>query len=316
MELIFLGTGAGVPAKERNVSSTALKWTERKGRTWLFDCGEATQHQILRSPVKLGKVDKIWITHLHGDHLFGLPGVLGSRSFQEADKPLTLFGPEGLRQFVETVLIVSQTHLRYEWEVVEVTPGVVYEEDDVRVICAELDHGFPCFGYRVEEKDRQGSLRTDLLQAWGVPPGPLYRELKAGRDVRLPDGRMIRAQEVLGPPKRGRVVAILGDTRPTEAAVRLASGADVLVHEATYRTREAALAVKHGHATAVDAARTAERAGVRTLILNHISPRYGAEDEPALLAEARAIFPETYVARDGWRYPVISPDRDGGSCYP
>jgi ribonuclease Z len=308
MELIFLGTGAGVPAKERNVSATALKWTERKGRTWLFDCGEATQHQILHSPVKLGKVDHIWITHLHGDHLFGLPGVLGSRSFQEAETPLTLFGPEGLRRFVDTVLTVSQTHLRYEWEVREVTPGVVYEDDDVRVICAELDHGIPCFGYRIEEKDRPGSLRTDLLQALGVPPGPLYRRLKAGEDVRLPDGRMIRAREVLGPPKRGRIVTILGDTRPTEAAVRLASQADVLVHEATYRTREAALAVKHGHTTTVDAARTAERAGVRTLILNHISPRYGVENEPELLAEARAIFPETYVARDGWCYPVISRD--------
>ncbi|MDN4593740.1 ribonuclease Z [Polycladomyces subterraneus] len=308
MELIFLGTGAGVPAKERNVSATALKWTERKGRTWLFDCGEATQHQILHSPVKLGKVDHIWITHLHGDHLFGLPGVLGSRSFQEANTPLILFGPEGLRRFVDTVLTVSQTHLRYEWEVREVTPGVVYEDDDVRVICAELDHGIPCFGYRIEEKDRPGSLRTDLLKALGVPPGPLYRRLKAGQDVQLPDGRMIRAREVLGPPKRGRVVTILGDTRPTEAAVRLASQADVLVHEATYRTQEAALAVTHGHATTVDAARTAVRAGVRTLILNHISPRYGVEDEPALLAEARAIFPETYVARDGWCFPVISRD--------
>ena len=298
MDFVFLGTGAGVPAKARNVSAIALQLLEERGAVWLFDCGEATQHQILRTPVKPRRIEKIFITHLHGDHIYGLPGLLGSRSFQGGTERLDIYGPAGIREFVETALRVSGTHLKYELCFTETDGGTVFEDDQFRVLAEPLDHGIFSLGYRVEEKDRPGTLLADKLRAEGVSPGPIYSELKSGKDVTLVDGRRLISADYLGAPQKGRVITILGDTWPNAGSGKLALDADYLVHEATFSAEEEEMARSYFHSTTVQAARTALQCGVRNLILTHISSRYAAEDAEQLLAEARDIFPETVMAED------------------
>lgn len=305
MELIFLGTGAGTPSKERNVSAIALRWSEGSGDTWLFDCGEGTQHQILSTTVKLTRVSRLFITHLHGDHIFGLPGLLGTRSFQEDERPLTIYGPLGLEAFLEKALQVSGTHLRYPYTFQEVEDGSEFICDGVRIQVAQLEHGIPCYGYRIEEPERPGTLRSDLLKREGVVPGPHYRQLKEGKKVRLSDGRTLDGKDYLDAPKRGRRLAILGDTRPTAAAVKLAQDVDLLVHEATYGKDREDLAREHFHSTTLQAAETACAAQARRLILTHISSRYALAEGESLAEEARALFPETEVARDGKIVTVV-----------
>jgi ribonuclease Z len=306
MKLYFLGTGAGVPSKMRNVSALALIWPRHQGQTWLFDCGEATQHQILSSPVTLSRVNRIFITHLHGDHIFGLPGVLGSRSFQGTEAPLTLYGPKGLRTFVEVALTTSQTYLRYPLEIVEVEHGFTAEDEHFTITAGLLEHGIPSYGYRIEEKDRPGSLDAERLKQMGIPPGPVFQRLKRGERVELPDGRVVDGRDFLGPAKKGLKAAILGDTRITATSFALADQVDLLVHESTLRAGQEALAEAFFHSTSVQAAEVARKSHVGTLILTHISPRYLEEECEDLLAEAREIFPRTYLAHDGWSYEVSS----------
>ncbi|MGJ3221550.1 ribonuclease Z [Geobacillus thermoleovorans] len=298
MELLFLGTGAGVPAKERNVSSVALQLLGERGATWLFDCGEATQHQILHTAIRPRRIEHIFITHLHGDHLFGLPGLLGSRSFQSGETPLTVFGPKGIRAFVETALAVSGTKLRYELNIVEIDEGVIFDDERFSVIAKRLDHGMPSYGFRVVEKDLPGPLLVERLQALGVRPGPIYQEIKQGKTVVLDDGTVIDGREFVGPPQKGRIVAVLGDTRFCEAAIELARDADVVVHEATFAAAEQRLAHDYFHSTTTDAAEVARRAGAKRLILTHISSRYQGEAALRLVAEARKVFPNTDLAAD------------------
>ncbi|QHN49770.1 ribonuclease Z [Geobacillus stearothermophilus] len=298
MELLFLGTGAGVPAKERNVSSVALQLLDERGATWLFDCGEATQHQILHTAIRPRRIEHIFITHLHGDHLFGLPGLLGSRSFQSGETPLTVFGPKGIRAFVETALSVSGTRLRYELNIAEIEEGVIFDDERFQVIAKRLDHGMPSYGFRVVEKDLPGPLLVDRLQALGVRPGPIYQQIKQGKTVMLDDGTVIDGREFVGPPQKGRIVAVLGDTRFCEAAIELARDADVVVHEATFAAAEQRLAHDYFHSTTTDAAEVARRAGAKRLILTHISSRYQGEAALQLVAEARKVFPNTDLAAD------------------
>jgi len=294
MELIFLGTGAGMPSKSRNVSSMAL-WLERLGAFWLFDCGEATQHQIQHTKVKLGKIEKIFVTHLHGDHLFGLPGLLGSRSFQGSGKPLAIYGPPGIRDFVEVSLAVSRTHLTYELAIFEIAEGLVLDEKGFKVTCQKLDHGVDSYGYRVEEPDFSGALLVEKLRKTGVPAGPLYARLKSGEDV-LWEGKTLCSRDFVSEPKPGKVVAILGDTRYAQASVELAWEADLLVHEASFSEADSQLAQEYFHSTAREAALVAKHAGVKQLVLTHISARY--LDESVLLSEARAVHLNTMIARD------------------
>ncbi|ASS98965.1 MULTISPECIES: ribonuclease Z [Geobacillus] len=298
MELLFLGTGAGVPAKERNVSSVALQLLDERGATWLFDCGEATQHQILHTAIRPRRIEHIFITHLHGDHLFGLPGLLGSRSFQSGETPLTVFGPKGIRAFVETALSVSGTRLRYELNIAEIEEGVIFDDERFQVIAKRLDHGMPSYGFRVVEKDLPGPLLVERLQALGVRPGPIYQEIKQGKTVVLDDGTVIDGREFVGPPQKGRIVAVLGDTRFCEAAIELARDADVVVHEATFAAAEQRLAHDYFHSTTTDAAEVARRAGAKRLILTHISSRYQGAAALQLVAEARSVFPNTELAVD------------------
>ncbi|MGL4819232.1 MAG: ribonuclease Z, partial [Bacilli bacterium] len=233
MELLFLGTGAGLPAKSRNVSSVALEMYNERKAVWLFDCGEATQHQILHTSLKPRKIEAIWITHVHGDHIFGLPGLLSSRSFLGGDSSVTIYGPKGVQAFVEVALQASETHVSYPIQFVEVEEGRVFEDEHVIVDALRLEHGVPSYAYRVQEKPRVGALDVDKLRSLGVRPGPDYGKLQRGESVVLPDGTVLLAADVVGPNRQGKTVVVAGDTRYFEPLFTFAHGADALVHEAT-----------------------------------------------------------------------------------
>lgn len=298
MYLYFLGTGAGKPSLERNVTSTALKLPAPSKEFWLFDCGEGTQHQILASPLGLHRISKIFITHLHGDHIFGLPGFLGSRSFSTDEAGLTIYGPPGLKTFIQGALRASGTHLRYPFAIQEVAPGDVLQFEEWTVKVGLLEHVMPSYGYRVEEPARPGKLFVDKLAELNIPPGPIYGRLKRGKTVTLEDGRIIDGRDFIGPEIRGRHIVILGDTRYSQAAIELAQEADVLVHEATFAGEFAENAYAYFHSTTVQAAQVADAARAKQLILTHLSSRYRPEEYGALLDEARQVFPNAILAED------------------
>jgi ribonuclease Z len=298
VDFVLLGTGAGVPAKARNVTAIALQLLEERGTVWLFDCGEATQHQILKTAVKPRKIEKIFITHLHGDHIFGLPGLLSSRSFQGGVEKLTVYGPKGIDAYITTSLQVSGTHLKYPLEIIEIEEGIVFEDEQFTVTALSLDHGIYSVGYRIVEKDRPGSLLVDQLLQEGVKPGPLFKALKNGEMVQLDDGRVLNGKDYLGDPQKGRIITVLGDTRVCSNALILAESADFLVHEATFSAEETEMASAYFHSTTVQAAETAMKAGAKQLILTHISSRYTLEDSERLKEESKAIFVNTIMAED------------------
>jgi ribonuclease Z len=298
LDIFFLGTGAGIPAKLRNVTSIALKLLEERGSIWLFDAGEATQHQILHTSVKPRRIEKIFITHLHGDHIYGLPGLLASRSFQGGESKVAVYGPKGIKEFITISLSVSQTYLKYPLEIVEIDEGVIFEDEQFIVEARLLDHGIPSYGYRIVEKDRPGTLLADKLVEAGVQPGPIFRKIKEGETVMLEDGTVIVPSDFLGPDQKGRIVTILGDTRYCESAIFLARDADLLIHEATFSKGEEKLAFDYFHSTTHQAAEVAKLAGSKQLCLTHISSRYDRQAWQELVVEAQEVFANTDIAED------------------
>lgn len=305
MELIFLGTSAGVPTRTRNMTSIALdlQQPDRAG-IWLFDCGEGTQHQFLKTAFNPAKVEKIFITHLHGDHLFGLPGLLCSRSMQgNSTLPLTLYGPKGLREFVEMALRLSGSWTDYPMTIHEITAGELFDDGQFTVTAVPLSHPVECYGYRIVEHDKPGALNAAALREQGIQPGPLFQRLKRGESVQLEDGRVVNGQDFLGPPQRGKTLAIFGDTAPCPTALELARNADLMVHETTLEDAMAEKANARGHSTSRQAARLAKEAGAGRLIVTHVSSRYNAEGCQQLLNECREVFPGTEMAED---FSIIS----------
>jgi ribonuclease Z len=283
------------------VTAQVLQWVQQ-GKLWLFDCGEGTQYQFLRAPVSLSKLQRIFVTHLHGDHVFGLPGLMASRSAaQTSVSEVEIYGPEDLEQFLKTSLSLTHTRIKYPWQFHAVQEGRVYEDEFCTVDCRLLYHNIPSYGYSIVERDQPGEFIVDKAKSYGIEPGPSYSILKAGGQIELPNGCVIRGADLVGPARRGRKVVICGDTGLSDAVIDLAMDADVLVHEATFMQGQTARAIEVGHSTTVQAAETAKKAGVRKLVLTHISPRYELEDGQVmidLLKEARDIFPETVLAHD------------------
>ncbi len=305
MQVTFLGTSSGVPTRGRNVSAVALRLPQR-AELWLFDCGEGTQHQFLRSELRVSQLRRIFVTHMHGDHVFGLPGLLASLGLAGTCSGIDLYGPDPLRDYLEGVLRTSSTRIGYPLRSHRVkdaasSGALLLDDDDITVRCTKLIHRVPAYAYRVDQKPRAGRFDVEQARALGIPPGPIYAELKAGREVVLDDGRIINGANLCGPERPGCSVVYCTDTVFSEAAVELAQGADLLIHESTFAHAEAEMAFARQHSTSTMAAQTALAAGVKQLMLTHLSPRYvpGNPVTPDdLLNEARAIFPNTELAKD------------------
>jgi ribonuclease Z len=308
LQITFLGTSSGVPTRNRNVSSLALRLPQR-AEVWLFDCGEGTQHQLLRSELKSSQITRIFVTHMHGDHTFGLMGLLASCGLAGSPQRIDIYGPEGLDAYLKACSRYSQTHFSYPIKVHTVEPGLLYEDDSFRVLCGPLKHRVPAFGYRIEEKDRPGSFDVEKAKSLGIPSGPLYGKLKRGETVALPDGQVIKGADLCGPNQVGRKMVYCTDTVLCDQAIELANQADVLIHEATFAHQDAEMAFQRLHSTSTMAAQVALAAQVQRLIITHFSPRYAPGNVLELgdlLKEARAIFPNTDMAQDFWTYEIPS----------
>jgi ribonuclease Z len=306
VEITFLGTSSGVPTRSRNVSSIALRLPQR-AEMWLFDCGEGTQHQFLRSDLKTSQLRRIFITHQHGDHIFGLMGLLASSGLAGSAQDVDIYGPSGLVEYLRACSKYSYTHLGDRIRVHTISPGIVYEDAEYTVSCGPLKHRVPAYGYRIVEKDRPGRFDVERATALGIPPGPLYGKLKKGETVTLADGRRIRGADLCGETEIGRKIAYCTDTIFCDGAIALAENADVLIHEATFAHQDAGLAFDSLHSTSTMAAQVALAAQVKLLLMTHFSPRYfpgNSLDVSNLLEEARAIFPNTKLAYDFLTYEV------------
>jgi ribonuclease Z len=291
LDIVFLGTSASAPTAQR--SPTALL-VRRGGDRLLFDCGEGTQRQLMRSTVGLPDLDEIFLTHFHADHFLGLPGMLKTFSLRQREAPLTVYGPPGLKELFSTLRRVFGK-LSYPLELVELRAGEALERDGYRVLAFPVHHGTTAVGYAIAEETRPGFFDVDAADALGVPSGPERGVLQRGESLTLDDGRVITPDSVLGAPRSGRRIVIAGDTAPTETVSVLSEGADVLVHEATFLEDERDRAIETLHSTAQQAAEIARAANVRLLALTHVSPRYFGSE---LVGEAREIFPATVVPRD------------------
>lgn len=306
MQITFLGTSSGVPTRSRNVSSVALRLPQR-AEIWLFDCGEGTQHQILRSDLKISQLTRIFITHMHGDHVFGLMGLLATCGLAGNPHRVDIYGPPKLDEYLRASSRYSQTHLSYPLQVHTVEPGLVYEDEEFTVSCERLEHRVTAFGYRIAEKDRPGRFDVEKAKELQIPPGRVYGQLKRGETVTLNDGRIINGASLCGATEEGRKLAYCTDTIYTDNAVSLAQDADVLIHEATFSHQDASLAFQRLHSTSTMAAQVAIAARAKLLIMTHFSPRYAPGNDielQHLLEEARAIFPNTQMAYDFLTYEV------------
>ncbi|MCL5736205.1 MAG: ribonuclease Z [Actinobacteria bacterium] len=290
LSLVFLGTAGATPTIDRGSSAVLLI---RGPDRILIDCGEGTQRQLMRS-AGLARIEIILITHLHGDHYLGLPGLLKTLSLLGREDPMLLYGPEGLYELLrDAERIVGRP--KFPLVVEEAAPGLVLEGCDYWLKAASVAHGLPGLAWCLEEKTRPGLFHPERAKELGVPAGPDFGRLQRGETITTADGREVHPEEVMDPARMGRKIVVTGDTRPTESVIELARGASVLVHESTFAWEEHARAVETCHSTAREAAEVASAAGVGLLALTHLSSRHGWHE---LRDEARAIFPETIVPRD------------------
>ncbi len=296
-DVIPLGVGGALPTPTRHLSGTLVR---REGRAVLFDCGEGTQLQLVSGGFARTHLDAICITHLHGDHFYGLPGLLTTLSMLERTDPLTIVGPTGLRAFLDAVPGAGVGSRSYETTVVEVdegfTGGTVFETDDVTVEAQPLRHRIFCVGYRYQEKTRPPSVDGEAARAAGVTEGWQFEALKRRESVTLADGRTVAPHGLVGPDKPGAAFAYLLDTAPCPGAIVLARDADLVLHDATFAEAHVARAAETLHSTARQAAETASGAGAKRLLLTHFSSRY--PDLAPLVAQARAVFPATGAAEE------------------
>jgi ribonuclease Z len=299
LTLTFLGTGAATPTIDRNVAALAL---QREGETILFDCGEGTQRQMMRYGVGFSFTE-IFFTHYHADHILGVTGLLRTMGLQDRTAPVTLYGPRGAQRVLGAAISLGIERNKFPVEIVEIKPGDRLRREEYDLVVFETDHRADTVGYAVAEHIRLGRFNPARARELGIPEGPLWGRLHKGETIILEDGRTVAPADLVGAPRPGRTVVYSGDTRPHLALAEAARGADLLVHEATFGGDELERAKETGHSTAAEAARLALEAGVRRLVLTHISPRY-TRDAPELLAEALAIFPDTIIARDGMTVDV------------
>lgn len=300
----FLGTGAACPTVERNVSGLALM---REGEMMLFDCGEGTQRQMMRYGVGFS-FSEIYFSHYHSDHLLGVIGLFRTMGLLDRKDGVTLYGPRPAQKIINHALGVGVERIKFPVEIIEVKPGDRLKRKEYDITVFETEHRIDTVGYALVERDRLGRFDPEVAKSLGVLEGPLWGQLHRGQAVTLPDGRVVSPDLIVGPSRPGRTVVYSGDTRPCNGVRQAATGADLLIHEATFGSDERERAVETGHSTAQEAAQLARDVGVKRLVLTHISARYSRE-APELIDEARSIFPSVTIARDGMAVDVPFPDK-------
>lgn len=278
VQLTFLGTSAGKPTKERNVSALGLEF-QQDDKWYLFDCGEATQHQIMRSNLSSGKLDTIFITHLHGDHYFGLPGLLSSKKLDTAFRPLSIYGPSGIKMFLECVLDVSFENLGYELKIIEFEADDLFVFDKFSLKVLALEHSVESFAFYIKENDITNKINENKLRSIGLEPSELYGELQRGNSVNF-QGKELKPEDFTLEPIPGRSMIIAGDNCRPDILGKYLEDIDLLVHECTYTQADYDhLQVKVLHTTAKELGMVAQRKSVKNLIASHINPRYNKNSQ-------------------------------------
>lgn len=291
MEITFLGTSSAVHSYERNHPSIVLK---AFGEVMLFDCGEATQRQLIFAKVSPMKISKIFLSHYHGDHILGLPGLLQSMNFRGRDTKLTIYGPKGLNKLREAIFSLGYCKIDFPIEFIEIGSEIIEQNEDYIIKSQEVNHFVPCLAYCVEELKKPRFMREKAIEL-GVPVGPDFGKLHNGEEVEI-DGRIIKPEQVLGPPRKGRKITYSGDTTYCEDLIELAKDSTLLIHESTYIKEDEDKAEENFHSTSSDAAQIAKKSNSKRLILTHISTRYPNTDQ--MLKEALEIFENTEIAKD------------------
>jgi ribonuclease Z len=296
LSVFFAGTGGSIPTARRGLPALLVR---RGGDRLLFDCGEGTQRQLVRS-IGLLDLDEIFLTHFHADHWLGLPGLLKTFDLRGRERPLPIHGPQGLQELV-TLALRTAGRVRYPLELVELAPGDVLQRDGYKIAPVPVSHRVQAFGYVLYEDPRPGEFDPEAAVRLGLQPGPEFGRLQRGETI-----RGVAPEQVVGPPRAGRKLVISGDTAPSEAVRVAAHQAELLIHEATFAEDELDRAAETSHSTAAQAATVAAQAEVRMLALTHLSSRY----PPSVLRdEARAVFPATVLPRDFDTIEIPLPER-------
>lgn len=293
LRIIFLGTGGSLPTRNRNPSAVLVN---RKGELILFDCGEGTQQQMMRAKTGMMSLSSIFISHFHADHFLGIPGLIQTMSFMGRKEPLTIYGPENTKEFTELFKALGYFNLKYEIRGVQLKPGEIVDKGEYVIQALETDHSIPSFGYALIEKPRPGRFNREKAIELGISPGPLFSKLQRGNSIEI-DGKIIRPEDVMGISRSGRTIVYSGDTRPCESVLEASRGADLLIHDGSFADEMADWAEESKHSTAGEVAALAKEAGVRKLILTHISSRYTDDSEP-VLSDSKKIFENVIIAED------------------
>ncbi|AGB48958.1 ribonuclease Z [Methanomethylovorans hollandica DSM 15978] len=293
LRILFLGTGGSLPTRNRNPSAIMVN---REGELLLFDCGEGTQQQMMRAKTGMKALTSIFVTHFHADHMLGIPGLIQTMSFLGRTEPLYIYGPQWVKEFVKIISELGYYKLHFEVEVIEMAPGDIIKRNDYSIHAIGTDHSVPSLGYALIEDQRKGRFEREKAIALGVPPGPLFSKLHSGVDVEV-NGKLIRSTDVVGQVRPGRKIVYTGDTRPCQSILAVSRDADVLIHDSTLGNDQSEWAKESKHSTASEAAILAKEAGVRKLVLTHISSRY-TDDASPLLREAQEVFENVIIAED------------------
>ena len=300
LHIIFLGTAAGVPTPKRSLPAMLIQLEREQ---LMFDCGEGVQRQMLQARCGFNKKMKVFITHMHGDHVLGLPGLLQTMALLNRERKLQVYGPPRICDFLEAIRETVPFGLTFPVEIHQVEKaGVVLDEQEYRVETIRSKHPIPSFAYAYVEKPRPGKFHPEKAEALGVKEGPLWGKLQRGQNVRLSNRRVVKPEEVMDNSRKGRKIVYTGDTRPFRMLEKFAAGADLLIHESTLGEELADRAKEYGHSTPSQAARTAKKANVKKLVLTHISQRY--KDSSKVLKQAKKIFKNTIVAEDFMKLDV------------
>ena len=304
IRVIFLGTAGSVPTPDRSLPAVLVK---RGNEQLMFDCGEGVQRQMIRAKVGFHRKMKIFVSHLHGDHILGLPGMLQTMALMDRQRTLEVYGPEGIERFLECLRASLQFGLTFPVEIHEVyDDGVICEEKGYTVEAARSNHVVLGLAYAFVEKTRPGKFYPEKAIILGVPEGELWSKLQHGDTVELSNGQVISPDTVMGTPRKGRKIVYTGDTRPFKGFANFAVDADLVIHEATFDDTLSEKAESDGHSTPSQAAKEAKKAKAKKLVLTHISARY--PDSQLLLEQAQKVFKNTVVAEDFMELELPLPD--------